>query len=175
MIQRTDHVYRARLFIKAGHEGGLWHRHLQGVEPFVPQGVDLRVVLVPRVYQGAWIVDCPHCGSAQYAGPDGPGHDRFFCIDCLNVAVDRQWLRVEWPAPADVAAIEAALDARPDFSTRNWDFTETVGRLLAENVIEGGLYDAETGAVAGDVGADQHRALVEPKGLLTALPGVETP
>ena len=171
MIQRADHVYRARLFIKAGHEGGLWHRHLQGVEPFAPQGVDLTVTLVPRVYEGAWIVDCPHCGSAQYAGPDGPGADRFFCIDCLNVAVGRQWLRVEWPSEADVAAIEAALDARPDFATRNWDHRETIGRLLAENVIEGGLYDTETGAVAGDVGAEQNRVLAQPRGVRPLLPG----
>ena len=164
MIQRADHVYRARLFIKAGIEGGLWHRHVQGVEPFAPEGIDISTVLVPRVYQGAWIVDCPHCASAQFAGPDGPGADRFFCIDCLNVAYGQQWLRVEWPAPSDVAAIEAALDARPDFATRNWDHTENLGRLLAENVIEAGLFDRETGEVAGDIGADQHKVLARPKG-----------
>lgn len=172
MIQRADHVYRARLFIKAGQDGGLWHRHIQGVEPFAPQGVDISTVLVPRVYQGAWIVDCPHCASAQFASPDGPGADRFFCIDCLNVAVGRQWLRVEWPAPEDIVAIEAALDARPDFATRNWDHTETIGYLLAENVIHGELFDTVSGEVAGDVGAQRDRILSRPDGR-PGLPGPE--
>lgn len=156
MIRRADHVYRARLFIKAGQDGGLWHRHSQGVEPFAPPGVALDASVTPRVYEGAWIVDCPSCGGAQYASPEW---DTFFCVDCLNAAVGRQWLRVEWPSPSDVAAIEAALGARPEFATRNWDYSETIGRLLAENVIEGGLFDHDTGEVAGDVGADQNRAL----------------
>ena len=172
MIQRADHVYRARLFIKAGPDGGLWHRHVQGVEPFAPQGVDLTTSVVPRVYEGAWIVDCPHCAGAQFASPEGPGADRFFCIDCLNVAYGRQWLQVEWPSPSDIAAIEAALDARPDFATRNWDHTETIGALMFENAALGGLYDTETGAIGGDVGADQGRQLVDPKGQ-RALKGAE--
>jgi hypothetical protein len=158
MIQRADHVYRARLFIKAGHEGGLWHRHLQGVEPFVPQGVDLTTTVVPRIYQGAWIIDCPHCHSAQYASPEGPGADRFFCIDCLNVAYGRQWLQVRWPPPDQIAAGEAAVDAREDFATRNWNpAEETIGALLAENVMFGQLFDSETGEVAGDIGAARNQ------------------
>jgi len=172
MIQRADHVYRARLFIKAGHEGGLWHLHLKGIEPFAPQGVDLTTVVTPRVDHGAWIVDCPHCNGAQFASPEGPGHDRFFCIDCANVAYGHQWLQVLWPEPDQVEAGEAALDARPDIATRNWDpTTETLGALLAENVIFGQLFDAETGEVAGDLGADRTKVLVNSKGPLTpALP-----
>lgn len=168
MIQRADHVYRARLFLKL-QDGGHWHRHLQGVEPFAPQGVAIGVSLVPRINHGMWIVDCPNlaCNSAQLAGPDGPGHDRFFCVDCLNADVAGQWIQVDWPSPSDVAAVEAALDARPSLITRNWDHTETIGALLVENVVHGELYDPVTGEVAGDVGADQGRQLVAPKGVRT--------
>ncbi len=151
MIQRASAQYQARLFIKA-EEGGFWHRHHQGVEPFAPSGVALGAPSVtPCVNDGRWIVQCSHCGGAQLAAPE---MDRFFCVDCVNTSCDGQWFAVEWPEAAHVEAIEAALSARPDIASRNWSPDETVGVLLAENHLAG-LVDVEAEKVAGDIGFDQ--------------------
>lgn len=155
MIQTAPPQYFALLFIRA-EEGGHWHRHHLGDEPRAPQGVALGRTVRPRVNQGRWIVDCPSCPGAQLASPEV---DRFFCVDCLNVAHGGQWLPVQWPEPQDRDAIEAALLARPAIANRSWHPGETIGTLLAENVMDGGLYDPDTGAVAGDIGADQQRTI----------------
>lgn len=86
------------------------------------------------VNHGRWCVDCPFgCGSAQYASR---ADRRFFCIECGNDSTSG-WVTVIWPAPLDIAAIEAALGVRPQVATRNWQPGETVADLLAENQARG--------------------------------------
>lgn len=176
MIQRSTPQYHARVFIKA-EEGGFWHRHHQGVEPFVPEAVALGTPpLLPFVNDSRWLVQCPTCGNSQLSSPE---FDRFFCESCLNRSVDGQWLRVEWPTPEAAEAIDAALLARPHFHNRNWRPDESVGVLLAENHLAG-LVDHDAGRVAGDIGFDQQSALfarhVEisvPTGISSGAPSVQ--
>lgn len=107
------------------------------------------------VNRGRWVAACPfRCGGADIA--EG---DRFLCRLCLNAPVGQHPVPLVWPAVEDVRAIEAALAVRPtDFGLAawNWNLDESIGYLLAENV-EHGLFDPTTGAVAGDIGADQMR------------------
>lgn len=90
------------------------------------------VTLPAEVNGSRWIVQCPTCNSASYADPADP---RFFCIDCGNIAHGGGWCDVAFPA--DQAAIEAALSARPDPNTRTWLPTEDVADLIAQNVAHG--------------------------------------
>lgn len=165
MIQQASDAYLLRLTAKV-EEQGLWHLHHRGVEPPTVQslaqlGFAADIILTPIVNDGRWIVRCPHCDGAQFAAPTW---GRFLCVDCANLAVGGRWLTVEWPAKEVLQAGEAALMARPDPGTRSWDpAAETIGALLAENVIFGALYDPTSGAVAGDIGADQ-RGMLRPGG-----------
>lgn len=172
MIQRADASYLARLCI-AVERGGFWHRHHFAVPAPADSGVfpavDLQASpLEPVVLGGRWLVMCPDpaCNGAQLACPECP---QFFCVDCLNALARGMVLPVRWPDAEAVHAIESALDARPDLLTRNWRPDETVGALLAENVIFGGLYDAQTGEVAGDIGCDQNKVIGSPR-VVPALP-----
>ncbi len=171
MIQRATETYLMRLTMPV-EEQGLWHLHHRGIDPPSVRDLSERafveyITLTPTVNDGRWIVQCPHCGGAQLASP---GWARFLCCDCANVAFGGRWLGVEWPDDDLVAAGEAALGARPDVLTRNWDPTsETIGALLAENVIHGGLVDVETRTAAGDIGADQVTHMI-PQGLLRLSP-----
>jgi hypothetical protein len=101
------------------------------VQPFLPERgeVDAEHAAVVVVNRSAWLARCPFCPSAQYAAPTDP---RFFCCDCLNEAVAYQWVRAVWPAPAERAAIEAALAVRP-LDVANWEPPETAAALAAEN------------------------------------------
>ena len=113
-------------------------------------------VALAFVNRGRWVAVCPfQCGGADIADSD-----RWVCRECLNGysggARPPQPIPLVWPAPADIAAIEAALIVRP-LLARNWNLNESIGALLVENV-EHGLYDPTTGAVLGDIGADQLRA-----------------
>lgn len=164
MIQRATETYLMRLTMSV-EEKGLWHLHHRGVDPptvgeLAALGFALDVVLTPEVNDGRWIVQCPHCGGAQLASP---AWERFLCADCANSAFGGRWLGVEWPDEALVAAGEAALVARP-IANRNWDpVTETIGALLAENVIHG-LVDIEARTAAGDIGASQEDHMI-PEGI----------
>jgi hypothetical protein len=93
--------------------------------------MSLTEALPAWVSGGRWVVMCP-CGGAQLASRE---EHRFFCIDCLNVAVGGQWRRVHWPE--DAADIEAVLLRRPDPETRTWLPTQTLSDLLAENTDHG--------------------------------------
>ena len=107
-----------------------WER--DDVPRFVPATVALTPVAEVRVQHAAWIVVCPLCGvGAQYAAPTDP---RYFCLACLNEAVDGQWLAVEWPKQR--AAIEAALRPRQTINA-NWLPGESVADLHAENRAHG--------------------------------------
>lgn len=88
--------------------------------------------LVARVYQDAWIVDCPDCGGAEFYWRDSP---RMFCLSCGNAAVGGKWRPATLPDEA--AQIERVLDKRPLRASRNWTPWETVAELEAENIIHG--------------------------------------
>jgi hypothetical protein len=161
LIERATPAYFARLFIRV-EEGGLWYLHRRGIDPpGVFEGAALSVALdvaplLPRVEWGRWLVDCPFCPGAQLAGPTSAV---FFCCDCANAEVGGSFVRVGWPPDEDLAAIEAALLARPNPQHRNWSFNETIGALLAENVAVLALFDPTTGVVHGDILFDQQKVL----------------
>lgn len=95
-----------------------------------PEGEHPNLTADAYVNHGRWCVDCPHgCGSAQYASRKDR---RFFCVDCDN-AGDPRWIPVDWPSDLEIGAIEAALLARPDVTSRNWKPGETIEQLVAEN------------------------------------------
>lgn len=103
------------------------------------------------VNRGRWVVRCPFgCGSADVAWTTW-----FLCRNCLNNATGDK-VPLAWPSPEDMAAIEAALAPRP-VEAQNWELNESIGYLLVENVVDGGLFDPTSGRIAGDVGADQNR------------------
>lgn len=112
----------------------------------------MRTAAFAYVNHGRWVADCPAgCGGAELARDDV-----FMCRECGNITTRHQPVPLVWPSDEDVRAIEAALVVRP-FLNRNWNIDESIGRLLAENAMHG-LFDPETGQVAGDIGADQNRA-----------------
>lgn len=91
-----------------------------------------------RVHWGRWIADCPRpgCPGAEHYGPhEVTGHiggltlDRFTCAFCKLTCLP------DWPADTD--SIGLILGQRPVPSTRNWLPGETLGSLLAENVLHG--------------------------------------
>lgn len=103
------------------------------------------------VNHGRWVADCPFgCGGAELAR-----EDTFMCRECLNATIRHRPIPLVWPEPEDVAAIEHALIVRPVLN-RNWNLNESIGALVAENAMHG-LFDLESGAVHGDIGADQNR------------------
>ena len=103
------------------------------------------------VNHGRWLADCPFgCGGAELAMDD-----RFMCHECRHAENQHRPIPLVWPAPEDVRAIAAALAPRPVLN-QNWNLNESIGALMAENVFAG-LYDPVSGAVAGDIGADQRR------------------
>lgn len=114
--------------------------------------MDARAVLAfAYVNHGRWVADCPAgCGGAELARDVV-----FMCRECGNVATRHRPVPLVWPAEEDLRAIEAALVVRPVLN-RNWALNESIGALLAENAMHG-LFDPGTGAVAGDIGADQMR------------------
>lgn len=104
------------------------------------------------VNHGRWVADCPFgCGGAELAMDD-----RFICRECHNAQARHRPIPLVWPSPEDASAIAAALSVRP-LANQNWNLNESIGALLVENV-EHGLFDRETGAVFGDIGAEHSRA-----------------
>lgn len=102
-----------------------WHR--RDVEPFTPQGVNTRYRAFVEVNHGRWIVHCPFCDGAQFASESD---HRFFCVDCLNIQANRQFIEVVWPPNA--SSIEQELVRRPHPEVMNWLPTETVNDLHVE-------------------------------------------
>ena len=108
-------------------------------------------VALAYVNRGRWVALCPFlCGGAHEARDE-----TFLCALCQNGGTGRP-IPLVWPSPEDRWAIEQALALRPVIA-QNWNVDETIGFLLAENV-EHGMFDTQTGAVTGDIGADQNRA-----------------
>lgn len=81
-----------------------------------------------RIDANRWIVDCPDCGSAEFAFVDDP---RFLCTNCLNAAVGGACRPVRFPRNRE--AIEATLLRRPVPRTREWRPGESVADLARQN------------------------------------------
>lgn len=110
--------------------------------PELSQVVLTAAPLVARVNHGHWIASCP-CGARGIPTPgcvvwfDGPGALLGWCARCQNGATGRGWRAIVAPSTADRAAIEAVLICRPLVSDRNWEPSETVADLWAQNVEHG--------------------------------------
>lgn len=87
------------------------------------------VAVHARVNWSRWIADCgnPACTSAL-AIPAGCLAMR--CWDCGFITGPILW-------PPDPDGVEALLAMRPDETTRNWAYPETLNDLLAENLAHG--------------------------------------
>lgn len=107
-----------------------FHMETSGDNVTLPTAISTKATAYARVDLGRWIVDCPWCKSAQHASRED---HRFFCVECGNVAVDGQWITVQWPV--EWQDVEAVLRSRP--SAGNQWFTpgqETLADLEAENI-----------------------------------------
>lgn len=97
--------------------------------------------LVARVNHGNWIASCT-CGAPprpDIPGLPNPGMVVFldvplgWCVRCGNKAWGGGWRPVTIPSPDERALIEAVLDCRPNVGDRNWEPSETVADLVAQN------------------------------------------
>lgn len=86
------------------------------------------------VSTGRWVVDCPNplCGSSQVASKTD---QRFYCVECANIAVSGKYIPVIWPDEPD--AIEHVLSLRPLAFHQNWHAHETLADLRDENALHG--------------------------------------
>ena len=100
--------------------------------------------LLARVNHGIWIASCS-CGVPRLPGVPTPGMIVFldvllgWCVRCGNQAWGRGWRRVVAPPPEERQRIEAVLLLRPNVEDRNWESTETVADLIAQNLAHGDL------------------------------------
>ena len=89
--------------------------------------VDDDVNLPAVVNHGRWIVRCPWCRSAGYAGENC----LFMCEECWNGAIGRKYARVYFPS--ERGKIEELLVKRLSPRNRNWEQGESVAALRREN------------------------------------------
>lgn len=91
--------------------------------------------LTARVRHGIWTASCP-CGTK---GRPRPGCVVWFdqpigwCVRCRNRAVGGAWRPIVVPGPEMRAAIEAVLLCRPKDEDRNWEASESLADLIAQN------------------------------------------
>jgi hypothetical protein len=120
----------------------LHHWNVRAGEVYVPpkpehlamKGFHKLTRLKAKIVHGRWLVECPHCRSAQVASVTDK---RFLCIECHNALFDGEWVGVEWPSEKTRLQIEAVLLARPYAENRNWEYPETVKMLKNENLENG--------------------------------------
>ncbi len=79
-----------------------------------------------RINHSRWVVNCPHCNSAEFLF----GDKRFFCTECKNEAMDGKLYKIVMPK--NKPQIETLLEPRPIFN-RNWQYPETIEDLAEEN------------------------------------------
>ena len=95
--------------------------------------------LVAEVNHGTWIAPCS-CGAPGLPAPgcvvflDAP---LAWCVRCSNAETSGRWRPVLLPPDDERVAIEAVLACRPQAGDRNWEPTETVADLVAQNVEHG--------------------------------------
>jgi hypothetical protein len=97
--------------------------------------------LIARVNHGTWIASCD-CGAPPGGVPSAGGLVWFeapwiWCLSCQNAANGHAWRAVDVPPPRLRQQIDAVLAYRPEVETRNWNPTETVADLVAENRAHG--------------------------------------
>lgn len=101
--------------------------------------VETAAPLVARVNHGRWIASCS-CGARKLPSP---GCLVFldnllgWCLRCGNQAWGGGWRRVVAPDADERARIEAVLECRPNVEDRNWEVTETLDDLIADNIAHG--------------------------------------
>lgn len=94
--------------------------------------------LVARVNHGIWIASCS-CGAPRLEGAPTPGcvvfleHLVGWCVRCGNRSWGGGWRHVVAPPPDERRRIEAVLLCRPNPGDRNWEPSETVADLIAQN------------------------------------------
>jgi len=86
--------------------------------------------LEARIEHARFIVDCPNCGSAEFAFED----KLFFCSLCKNSDIQGKVRRVKMPK--ERKKIEDILSKRP-IKNRHWFPHETLQGLAKENKIHG--------------------------------------
>jgi hypothetical protein len=91
------------------------------------QEIDENQTVTAFINHGRWIVTCPFCPGAELASKTNPV---FICQSCWNSEIGGKQLTVLFPEK--VKDIEDALTVRP-LDNRNWETTETVETLLADN------------------------------------------
>lgn len=124
--------------IPAPGSAGFWEWYVDRYKPEtwrgpVPKfsGLARSVVAFARVDHGRWLVDCPYCTGACFAGWE---ERRFVCAECLHAGTEAegQFIRVEWPK--NHAEIEDALARRP-MPRQNWWPGEHTSMLRAETEV----------------------------------------
>lgn len=110
---------------------------LEAVVPPLTNVVGTAAPLLARVNHGRWIASCD-CGAPRDKVPT-PGGVVFlgqpvvWCLRCQNGGTGRGWRQVAVPGPELRAQIAAVLLCRPHVEDRNWEPSETVAELLAQN------------------------------------------
>lgn len=121
----TDEIAFVRSYLNAMPPE---HRPAYPGDPATPSEA---YAALPVVNWGRWVIGCPFCNSAQLAFPR---QSVFWCVECGNALANGLWLSVRWPLDSEMVDITAALEVRPDWSSRNWVTGEVVTRLWGENI-----------------------------------------
>ena len=105
-----------------------------------------------RIVWNRWIVDCITCNSATICSRVTL---RFICPDCGSPENDYQWYAITYPE--NWKEIHAVLLERPKplagnyaSPSRNWDPSESVAELKAENDKQGNLRKVERTILKGE-------------------------
>lgn len=85
-----------------------------------------------EVNHGRWICNCETCHGAEVVDPADPF---FFCLSCLNKDNDHNLRPVMFPA--GMQRIEAVLLERKEARQRNWETTDTIEKLVTQNIEHG--------------------------------------
>lgn len=88
--------------------------------------------LTAFVYRDQWVAGCPDCARSLQLAWESEAARLFMCTHCWNADVGGCWRPVAFPA--ERAAIEAALNARPHQDQRNWLPSERVEDLAEDTL-----------------------------------------
>lgn len=127
------------------------------------------VPLVARVNHGQWVASCDCGAPSKVPTPGGVVFlDRplIWCVRCQNGSTGRGWRRAVVPIPATRQQIETVLMLRPNVGDRNWEPSETVDDLIAQNREHGDPVPDLAGPLIGPDQGPDWRELVAPFGPL---------
>ena len=120
--------------------------------------------LTARVNHGRWIASCD-CGMPGLPRPGclvDLSEPLAWCVRCGNQAVGRGWRPVTIPPESLRRKIEAVLLCRPRPEHRNWEPTESVADLLAQNVEHGDPVPDLAALASGPLHGPDWREFVTP-------------